>query len=422
MEDLTRSAHRQAHWVVALFVADFCLQRVAVPGLGITATVPVTVLWLAAGLLRKVLEIDLVRGTVWLLAGGVTALLAVLQILFTPFPLISLTSWAFWMTVWLPAAVRFVDRSPEAHRRALEGLADAGLVLATLAVLFLLLQVVGVPYRDLFADIVPAPLVLQGYVTTYPITYGSPLFKPNAWLALEPSFLSFMVGVSLVAAIITHRSLLKVSWLFIGLLVTTAGSGLAVLAVFVAVTIVIGRAGRLLRYGIPAIVISLVVATTALGPYLLGRMTELGQPRSSASLRLADPYRQLLPDWTASPVIMAIGRGAGSSQRLVSDRAITGLLVPTPAKLLFDYGIIGGGLLLVLVVVVYLRTATPALAAALATSMLTLQSASQPLVLCSFLAISLYAPATRSSVPLEGVRRPYGRWPSSPAQHAPARP
>lgn len=406
MGEVTLAARRQARWVAVLYAADFALQRFAVPGVDVPVTLPLACGWLAAGLARTVLEIDRRRMVLWLGAGAVTALLTVPQVLWTPFPIISLSSWGLWMVVWLPVTVRFVDRSPQAHRQTLRAVAHVGLGLSTLSIAFLVTQLAGFRYRDWLAESLPPGLVLQGYVTTYPLTYGSPLFKPNGWLGLEPSFLSFMLGVCTVASIITGQHVLKVTWLALGLVATTAGSGIFVVVVFVAAAVVLGHGRLLLRYLIPTVVVGVVVSFTTLGPYLLGRATELNQPRSSTSLRLTDPYLQLWPDWTADPLITIIGRGAGSSQRLISDLAITGLLVPTPAKLLFDYGIIGGGLLLIVIVVCYLRSPMPALALALAASMLTIQSASQPLVVCTFLVVSLFAPFTR---PEHGTAPPPSR-------------
>lgn len=77
------------------------------------------------------------------------------------------------------------------------------------------------------------------------------------------------------------------------------------------------------------------------------------------------------------------------------DLGILGLLVPTPAKMLYDYGLIGGALMLIMILLAYLRSPQPEFAFALAFSMLTLQGAAQPLVAMTLIMITLFAPVQR---------------------------
>lgn len=78
---------------------------------------------------------------------------------------------------------------------------------------------------------------------------------------------------------------------------------------------------------------------------------------------------------------------------------MNGLLVPTPAKVLYDYGLVGGLLMLAMVVLAYLWSPAPEFAFALAFSMLTLQGPAQPLVAMTLLMITLFAPAAQEAPP-----------------------
>ena len=402
------TAQRQARWVVVAFVGVFLFQRLAVPGLPVSMTVPLLLLWAGLAMYRGVLELDAKRTVVWLLATGVSGLLMVPQAALLHFPLISVNSWLLWMVTWLPMVFRFTDRSPRAYDTTLRGVAWAGLGLSGLSIAFTLSQVLGIQYRDYFAEIVPDALQLQGFVISYPIAWGSPIYKSNAWLALEPSFLSFMLGVAMVSALISARHPLLVVGIGLGLLCTTAGSGMAVVGVYLVAALLFGRGRALMRYLVVAIPLAAIGALTALGDSVLDRLTEAGDARSSTALRMIEPYIYLVPHWLSDPARMLVGGGPGSSQRVVDDVGILGLLVPTPAKMLYDYGLIGGVLMLAMILAVYLRSPAPEFALALAVSMLTLQGAAQPLVAMSLVMISLFAPAVRASVRPDPISAPDG--------------
>ena len=124
--------------------------------------------------------------------------------------------------------------------------------MAALSLLFMLAQLLGVRYVDWLAEFVPHALLVQDYVISYPIVYGSPLYKSNAWLALEPSFLSFMIGACVVAALIVRMSVAKVLILIAGLLSTVAGSGIAVVVGYLLGLIVVRRIAALRKYAVPA--------------------------------------------------------------------------------------------------------------------------------------------------------------------------
>lgn len=393
------TAQRQARWVVVAFVGVFLFQRLAVPGLPVSMTVPLLLLWAGLAMYRGVLELDAKRTVVWLLATGVSGLLMVPQAALLHFPLISVNSWLLWMVTWLPMVFRFPDRTPQAYDTTLRGIAWAGAGLTGVSIIFVLSQMVGISYRDYFAELVPHNMQLGGFVITYPIAWDSPIHKSNAWLALEPSFLSFMLGVSMVSALMSRRHPLLVVWLGLGLLSTTAGSGIAIVGVYVIAALLRGRGRALMRYAVVAIPIALIGAITTLGDSIIDRLTEASDARSSTALRVIEPYVYLTPEWLSDAGRMLVGGGPGSSQRAVADVGVNGLLVPTPAKVLYDYGLVGGLLMLAMVVLAYLWSPAPEFAFALAFSMLTLQGPAQPLVAMTLLMITLFAPAAQEAPP-----------------------
>ena len=390
-----------AAWAGVAFVGIFLFQRLTIPGLLVPVTLPLLLIWAMAALYTGVLELDRRRTIVWLATAGVTSMMMVIQPMLVTFPLISANSWLLWMVTWLPMAFRFTDRSRPTFEAAMHAISTAAVGLATLSIAFIGIQVVGVRYQDLLAELVPSGFLVEDFVITYPIAWNSPIYKSNAWFALEPSFLSFMLGVALVCALISRRSIAVVSIIAVGLLCTTAGSGIAVVAVYVVVEIVRGRSLALLRFWPAAAVLLVAGIVTGIGELIVDRVDEAGSARSSTTLRAIEPYLHLAPQWASDPGKVLVGGGPGASQRVVQDLGITGLLVPTPAKMLYDYGVVGGLLMLALIVICYVRSPSSGLAIAQASSLLILQGASQPLVALSLLTVTAFAPrlTVRESLP-----------------------
>jgi hypothetical protein len=387
-----------AVWVTVLFVLTFLLQRISLPSISIPVTVPVTLIWLGLAWLRGVVAIDPRRLLVWLAAAGISGAMVLPQLLLVPSPYVSFNSWALWIVIWLPLVVRLRIRSRIDYLRTLRAVAHAGVGIAVLSLLFTLIQLLGARYVDWLAEFVPNPLLVHDYVISYPIAYGSPLYKSNAWLALEPSFLSFMIGACVVAALNVRLSVLKVLILIAGLLSTVAGSGLAVLGGYLLGLIVVGRIAALRKYVVPVALLIMGFATTAFAEALTRRVFEASDSRSSTALRATEPYVQLWPRWIGDPIGMLVGQGAGSSAEIVRGLPVEGLLVPSVAKVIFDYGLVGGAALIILMISTYLRSPDPLFALTLAASMFVLQSASQPLVICSIMLVSLWSPAVRPAM------------------------
>ena len=382
-----------AIWVTMLFALTFLLQRISLPGISIPVTVPIAGLWVGLAFLRGLVTIDPRRFLIWCLAAAVSGAMVLPQLIWVAGPYVSFNSWALWMAIWLPLVVRLRDRSRLAYLRTLRAVAHAGLGLAVLSIAFIVSQLLGVRHRDWLADVVPHNLLVHDYVITYPITYGSEIYKSNGWVALEPSFMSFMIAVALVAALVTRLSVVKVLVLLAGLLSTVAGSGMAVVAVYVVCLLVVGRIGNLRRYALPALAVIGGFTTSVFGQAVTGRVTEFGESRSSTSLRAIEPYIQLWPYWVSDPASVVIGQGPGSSAEIVNGLAVAGLLVPNAAKVLFDYGLVGGTGLIILMIFTYVRSPEPPFALSLAASMFVLQTASQPLVICSIMLFAFWSPA-----------------------------
>ncbi len=396
-------------WVLMLFAVNFFLQRLAVPGLSVPIVVPLTLLWLVLALHLRIVSLDDRRLLLWAVPAALSALVVIPQLLFVTAPIVSPLSWALWIVLWLPVVVHIRDRSIEQYQRLLRAIANLGVGISALSILFIALQFAGIAYRDWLNLLLPTAYLVPGYVTTYPVVYGSAIYKSNAWLALEPSFLSFTLGTCAVCAILMRMRPWTVLLLLLGLFSTASGSGFAVLAVAV-VLMCLTKARRLLiRYVIPGLVAGAILAVTPIGADLLGRITEGRERGSSTSLRAIEPYLNLWPQWIGDPAAMLFGRGAGSSRRIIEGTGVSGLLVGNVPKVFFDYGLVAGALLMVLMIAIYVNSPEPILALSLGASMLILQPASPSLVMVSVALLSLWSPTLRNEPLLRPPRNALGQ-------------
>jgi hypothetical protein len=349
------------------------LQRFAIPGLPVAVVLPVLVVGGLWGVAAGLASFDRFRLTAWLLAAGAMAAVIGVQSLVVQDARISFGSWALFVTTWAPFTLRLTDRRRATTVATLRVVVGTTLCLAVVNIVMLASQLAGLPYRDWLADLLPSGLLLQGFVITYPLTYGSEIYRGNAWIGLEPSIVSAQLGVGLVAAILVRARRTTVLVLAAGTLSAAAGSGVAILVVALIVMLALpGR--RVLRpYAWPAGIGLLAVLATPIGQGLVARIPEVFVRNSSANLRAVLPYQYLWARWSDSLDIVLLGGGPGSSQALVGDSGILGLQVPTPIKIFFDYGLLAGGVLALFILICYLGGPSRALAFSFFVSLWTLQ-------------------------------------------------
>ena len=229
---------------------------------------------------------------------------------------------------------------------------------------------------------------------TYPVVYGSPLYRANAWIGLEPSFVSMQLGLGLVAAFLSGTKLRVLGVLILGLVAATAGSGLAIVAVALIVMLGYPVRNNLVRYLPLAAVGAVALMVTPFGQSILARLTEAGDSQSSTSLRGILPYEYVWPRWVDDPMAVLFGRGAGASQKIVGESGILGLLTPTPVKIFVEYGVIAGLLIAACLLYAYVGGPSRSLSVTLLVSLWMLQPGTTTIlaVLPLFLTTTWWAP------------------------------
>jgi hypothetical protein len=96
----------------------------------------------------------------------------------------------------------------------------------------MLAQVFGLwAYEDYLKTFVPAQFLAQGYNTSFPMEYGSSIVKANAFVFLEPSFLSQFLALALVVGVIVRVRSWQLLVLALGMASTLSGTGILLLVV-----------------------------------------------------------------------------------------------------------------------------------------------------------------------------------------------
>ena len=373
-------AHDTLRFVTSIYVGVVLLQRFSVPNQPVALLLPLAFVAAGWGLTRGLLEVDDRRLVAWAAASGVTALIIPVQSFLLGRDLISFTSWGLFMASWLPFVFRLVDRRMATYLSVLRAVVRISVVLAVVCVVMVVSQYAGLAYRDYFAEVVPAPLQLGGFVITYPIVYDSPIYRANAWIGLEPSMVSLQLGLGLVAGLLTGARLRSLAVLLAGMVAATSGSGFAILVVALVVLLLSPARTLLRRFALPGVLVVAAGLASPQGQSIAGRLGTGGGVDPSLGLRAISPYSYLWPQWSTDLSLILLGGGPGSSQRLVDRSGILGLLVPTPIKIFFDYGLIAGLVLAAFILVCFVGGPSRTLSLALLISLWTLQPGTTTMV------------------------------------------
>ena len=357
--------------LAALVVFLVVTPRFGLPFGDAAVSVALPAAYLAAMLLilRRRLVVDRFRGELYALAAtaclAVTAMISFRGGTFSPPSLMLLLTihlpWIFKVANgWGREVVRYAGWI---YVRVMTVVAGVGLVQ-------FLSQLLGVwSYEDYVQTFLPREFTFPDYNTSIPLVFGSPIYKANAFVMLEPSFLSQYCALAVLIGLMLGVSAWRTLVLLGGLAAAVSGTGILLLAAGLLVTVL--RAPRKLRPGHfgAAALAALLLFTTPTASLLLDRTDEVSQPGTSGYARFVQPYDEVVNGLAAVPSRYALGEGAGSAERVLpSNRDGIGydVLYSTIPKLLFEYGLFAGGLfLLFLLVTMLVRPPWPVVPAAL---------------------------------------------------------
>lgn len=333
-------------WMFDLLVVLLVLtQRIGIPvgGTAVGVALPLTYVVLGVLIARRKLAVNRLRAELYLLAAS-AALVASAAVDMRGGTL-SVSSLNLLLVIYLPWVLRVADDTRQlVVLRAGRTFLRLMLVLASIGVVQMATQLAGVwHYQDLLAQWLPPNLLIPGYNTNNPLSYGSNVIKGNAFIFLEPSALSQYCALAIVIGLMLRVRTWQLLLLVAGLASAVSGTGILLLAG--SGILVLFRAPGRIR---PAYVIGLACAVVAVllspvAPAFLNRTGEVNQPSSSGYARFVAPYETVSKALVADPIRYVTGAGAGNAERMLSSNN-DGTLFSIVPKLAFEYGIVAGGI------------------------------------------------------------------------------
>lgn len=323
-----------------LAVAVF-LQRFAIPfGVGqLPLVVPVVLIVLVWSLQRGVLVQEPLRFQLYLVAvtwcTGMAAVASWRGLDWSPL------SVAYLVLTYLPFAFRLRKPSPEAFRNGLSFFLKLMTVSALVGIVQVGAQFLGWAYHDLFFAF-PRSIVLQGYQTSYPVIYGSSIFKANGVFFLEPSFYSQFLGLAIVVHLYLRRRGVTLYLYVVALVASVSGTGIVLV---VAGTVALGASRRdkqFLRVIVMFVAGVMAVAVSPVGSVFTSRLKESASGTSSADGRFSAPYEVTASTLSGDALSVLTGEGPGAAERLSRQMETeTGVVAvfPVAPKLALEYGL-----------------------------------------------------------------------------------
>jgi len=321
--------------VVTLLVAAVILQRFAVPiasELGIGLVLGLAVFAWAA--LQGLVVIEPGRAVLYCLM--LAALLLSLYLDsegFSPFSLMML------VLLYLPF-IAIMPATSADFRRLLDFFQKLALVVAASAVLQFAVQFVLDPgWMFPFDRILPAAFFIPDFNRVIPFAGG--LVKSTGLWLLEPSHLSQLMALALLIELRHFGRPLVLGSLGLGLILSFAGTGMLLLAVFVPLILLLeGRLGLLIVMGAAAGLVVLLFSDVFPVSYFLGRIDELTNSQASASMRLLGPYWAVVDVFAGRPDRLVFGLGPGMIGDAVWNFDYS-VQDSSWLKLLVEYGLLG---------------------------------------------------------------------------------
>jgi hypothetical protein len=364
--EANRLSDRRVFFALCLMiVAIVFLQRFAVPGIGTAVCLPIVLAVVMYLAIERVLILDVLR--MWLYLGAVGACCGAALVSTVSFrEEWSLKSLLLLIVLYAPFCFRLRAEFRFLYRPLLEFFNRLMVIVACVALGQWLAQLAGWRYRDLL-DFVPRQLLVQGYNTSYPLHYGSPVWKSNAVVFLEPSFCAQFLAVAIIAQLLLGGTRWRIPLYFGALLSTVTGTGILLLVIGLIVLAVRGGLKQATRTLLLWALVGALVYLSPIGQMFAGRIAEPSEANSSGNTRFVAPYTGVFEGLERDTATLLLGRGPGvvarpgvayfNSTRVQANH-------PVIPKLAAEYGLIAAILFTCfMVVAITAGTPTPTLAA-----------------------------------------------------------
>jgi hypothetical protein len=359
---VTGSERRVLKMLTILMFCDLFLMRIALPisASGVSIQLPIVLAVSYLLVTQGDLVVHIGRTRAYLVAMTVCALCGLVAFLRAQ-ENTALTSLLLLLVTYVPFCLGL---RPGVAARVLPRLLDRFMVMTTviagLAIAQFMLQVVGLKYTDVIGDIVPKPFLMKGFNTSYPVQYGSSLYKSNGFVCLEASFCSQFLALGIIVTALRRGRIWRHVVLILALVSTVSGTGLLLLGAGV-ILLAIHRGPRFAASVALLIFVGLgVVSLTPASKIFAKRATEVSSNTSSGSLRFVQPYQRMWDDGLGDRDVgrALFGLGPGWADRDASaflEKTRLPLNYATTPKIVLEYGVVGAGAFIYFVWVSFVR-------------------------------------------------------------------
>jgi hypothetical protein len=401
----TTAARAPVAGLYLLVVATTVLQRIVVPGTVVFVALPIAYLVVAALAVRGHIVADLPRTLAYLAASALCGTATLVATAWNGLDG-SLTSLGLLAVLYIPCCGRLSPALRQRFPDVLEFFQKLMCVVAAVCIGQYVAQLAGWTFEDLLAFLPTNTLAsTDEYNLSYPLSYGSSIYKSNGIVFLEASFCSQFLAMAIIVQILLGRRWWRIALLGVGLVTTFSGTGIVLLGAGLLV-LAVRRGGRwAARAAVCLAAAAIAVSFTPAGTLLLERSTETAQQGSSGYIRFVAPYELVLASVPEDTSALLVGRGPGSISRDAEFFNPNNVEAnyPTIPKLVGEYGLPAALAFLAFILMLFLRgapSATLGLMAGLLFFVLSSALLTAPIVYFAWLISGLFA----TGPPVEGAR------------------
>lgn len=318
--------------VVATVFAKFAPLGSMMPAIGLLF--PVILMALGVGLLTGRLQFQAPRLALLLLMLSVLSLIQVWR--GDIFSLGSLAMMALLGLAYTPAT----RPNTVTHEDAMRFFCNLSAIIAAAGVLQFALQFVGgTALAFPIETFVPEEFRTRGYNDMNVLYYGSEIYKATGVVMLEPSVFCQLCALGLTCELVYRSRGWRMVLYAAAIVVSYSGTGLLILAVTLPMLVVLHRRWDLMLRGLLVLAILALLVEPLNLNVTMNRASEFGSAGSSAYIRFVG-WVELFADklWT-EPARALFGYGSGSFFEAAAGYRASEM---AHAKIVFEFGVIGG--------------------------------------------------------------------------------